>query len=101
MASVRPEAGHDAQGIARGFGLGLLAACDSLIHYVLSDMELTYKKRHSVLANRNRPDIARVRKACRHQQLGFDPARLVFIDESNAKTNITCLRGRTLRGKRL
>ena len=43
------------------------------IHYLLSDMGLTYKKRHSVLANRNRPDIARVCKACRHKQLGLTP----------------------------
>jgi hypothetical protein len=37
----------------------------------------------------------------RRRQLGFDPARLVFSDESNAKTNMTRLRGRALRGKRL
>ena len=52
-------------------------------------------------SEQDRPDIARARKAWRRQQLGFDPARLVFIDESNAKTNMTRLRGRTLRGKRL
>ena len=34
-------------------------------------------------------------------QLGFDPARLVFIDESGAKTNMTRLRGRALRGERV
>lgn len=31
----------------------------------------------------------------------MDPARLVFIDESAAKTNLTRLRGRALRGERL
>ncbi|NKB23388.1 MAG: hypothetical protein GKR87_03190 [Kiritimatiellae bacterium] len=31
----------------------------------------------------------------------LDPSRLVFIDESGAKTNMTCLRGRALGGNRL
>ncbi len=31
----------------------------------------------------------------------LDPSRLVFIDESGAKTNMTCLRGRVLGGYRL
>ena len=35
------------------------------------------------------------------KQLGLDPARLVFIDETWAKTNMTRLRGRALRGERL
>lgn len=34
-------------------------------------------------------------------QLGLDPARLVFIDETWASTNMTRLRGRSLRGTRL
>jgi hypothetical protein len=71
------------------------------IHYVLSEMGLTYKKRCSRASEQDRPDIARARKASRRRQLGFDSAKLVFIDESNAKTNMTRLRGRTLRGKRL
>jgi len=35
------------------------------------------------------------------KQLGLDPARLVFIDETWAKTNMTRLRGRALLGERL
>jgi transposase len=35
------------------------------------------------------------------KQLGLNPAKLVFIDETWAKTNMTRLRGRALRGKRL
>jgi transposase len=34
-------------------------------------------------------------------QLGLDTAKLVFIDETWAKTNMTRLRGRALRGERL
>ena len=37
----------------------------------------------------------------RRRQGGLDPARLVFIDESSAKTNMTRLRGRAQRGKRV
>jgi len=35
------------------------------------------------------------------KQLGLDPAKLVFIDETWAKTNMTRLRGRAPRGERL
>ena len=35
------------------------------------------------------------------KQLGLDPARLIFIDETWAKTNMTHLRGRSVRGRRL
>jgi transposase len=37
----------------------------------------------------------------KRRQGGIDPSRLVFIDESAAKTNMTRLRGRCLRGQRL
>jgi hypothetical protein len=33
-------------------------------------------------------------------QVGLDPAKLAFIDETWAKTNMTRLRGRALRGER-
>ncbi len=35
------------------------------------------------------------------RQLGLDPTKLIFIDETWAKTNMTRLRGRCLRGQRL
>jgi transposase len=35
------------------------------------------------------------------KQLGLDPAKLIFIDETWAKTNMTRLRGRSPRGERL
>jgi hypothetical protein len=34
-------------------------------------------------------------------RLGLDPARLVFVDETWAKTNMTRLRGRAPAGERL
>lgn len=45
--------------------------------------------------------MARARRWWRREQVGFDPARLVFLDESAAKTNMTRLRGRAPRGQRL
>ena len=45
--------------------------------------------------------LARARRAWRRRQLGFDPARLIFLDESGAKTNLTRLRGRAPRGERV
>ena len=41
------------------------------------------------------------REGWRRWQPGLDPAKLVFIDESGAKTNMTRLRGRAPRGERL
>lgn len=52
-------------------------------------------------AEQDRPDVAQQRAAWRVKQLGLDPARLVFIDETWAKTNMTRLRGRAPRGERL
>lgn len=45
--------------------------------------------------------MAEKRAAWRVKQLGLDPQRLVFIDETWATTNMTRLRGRSLRGQRL
>jgi transposase len=45
--------------------------------------------------------VAERRAAWRVQQLGLNPERLVFLDETWAKTNLTRPRGRSLRGTRL
>ena len=45
--------------------------------------------------------MARARRRWQRRQGGFDPAKLVFIDESSAKTNLTRLRGRAPKGERL
>lgn len=52
-------------------------------------------------AEQDRPDIALRRAQWRISQAGLDPQRLVFIDETWAKTNMTRPRGRSLRGTRL
>jgi transposase len=49
----------------------------------------------------DRPDVARRRARWKAYQGRLDPARLVFIDETWAKTNMTRLRGWAPRGNRL
>jgi transposase len=52
-------------------------------------------------AEQDRPDVAQRRAEWLLWQVGIDPRRLIFIDETWAKTNMTRLRGRCLRGRRL
>jgi transposase len=52
-------------------------------------------------AEQDRPDVAAARAWWRVQQAGLDPNRLVFIDETWAKTNMIRPRGRSLQGTRL
>jgi transposase len=49
----------------------------------------------------DRPDVARKRTRWKVHQGRFDPARLVFIDETWAKTNMTRLRGWAPCGRKL
>jgi transposase len=52
-------------------------------------------------AEQDRPDVAQRRADWVLARAGFDPRRLIFIDETWAKTNMTRLRGRAPRGERL
>jgi len=52
-------------------------------------------------AEQDRPDVAQRREDWRAEQPGLDPVRLIFIDETWAKTNMTRLRGRAPIGERL
>jgi transposase len=54
-----------------------------------------------IASEQNRPDIARRRRQWRERQARVDPVRLVFIDETWTKTNMTPLRGWCTRGARL
>lgn len=61
---------------------------------------ITFKK--SLHASEQaRPDVARRRARWKTYQGRFDAKRLVFIDETWAKTNMTRRHGRCLRGRRL
>lgn len=52
-------------------------------------------------AEQDRPDVAERRTRWRLLQVGLDPEKLIFIDETWAKTNMTRLRGRAPIGARL
>ncbi len=59
------------------------------------------QKKSAQAAEQNRPDILEQREAWFEGQLDLDPARLVFIDETGASTNMARLRGRAPKGERL
>src|ERR1700751_29409 len=52
-------------------------------------------------AEQERADVARARRRWMREQGMFDPARLVFLDETATSTNMVRLRGRCPRGQRL
>jgi transposase len=52
-------------------------------------------------SEQDRPDVAAARQRWRELQGTLDPSRLVFIDETWAKTNMTRTHGRCRRGLRL
>ena len=59
------------------------------------------EKKTAHAAEQDRPDVLRRREAWFEGQLDLDPARLVFIDETWASTNMARTRGRAPRGQRL
>src|SRR5438034_7074057 len=52
-------------------------------------------------AEQERADVARARRRWMRERGMFDPARLVFIDETAANTKMVRLNGRCRRGERL
>src|SRR5580700_7389743 len=52
-------------------------------------------------SEQDRPDVARRRARWKQHQGRLDPRRLVFIDETWAKTNMTRRHGRCAKGQRL
>jgi transposase len=62
---------------------------------------ITRKKKSLRAAEQQRKDVARARRKWVREQGLLDPARLVFIDETGANTNMVRLYGRGLRGVRL
>lgn len=52
-------------------------------------------------SEQDRPDVAKARRKWELQQAGLDPDRLVFLDETWTKTNMTRPRGRSPCGTRL
>jgi transposase len=59
------------------------------------------KKKSIRAAEQDRPDVIAQREAWRQNSCGLDPHRLVFLDESGAKTNMIRLYGRSFDGERV
>jgi transposase len=61
----------------------------------------THLKKALRAAEQERADVARTRRRWMREQGMFDPARLVFIDETSANTKMVRLYGRCAHGERL
>ena len=59
------------------------------------------KKKTLIASEQDRPDVVEQRAAWRASQESIDPAKVVFIDETWAKTNMTRTYGRSELGTRL
>jgi transposase len=64
-------------------------------------MSTSASKKTLFASEQDRADVARRRAQWKKYQDRLDPARLVFIDETWAKTNMTRLRGWAPRGRKL
>ena len=64
-------------------------------------MPASASKKTLFATEQDRADVARRRARWKKYQNRFDPRRLVFIDETWAKTNMTRLRGWAPRGRKL
>jgi FkbM family methyltransferase len=78
---------------------GIAISCQS-INDMLHVLGYRYKK-NAHAAEQERTDVARKRHHWRNWQHWLRPERLVFIDETGARTNLARLRGRSLKGQRL
>ena len=64
-------------------------------------MKVSVSKKSLHASEQDRPDVARRRMRWKKYQGRLDPRRLVFIDETWAKTNMTRRHGRCRKGERL
>jgi transposase len=78
-----------------------VSASTGLMWKTLAALDLTFKKKSLRAAEQDRPDVAKARKEWRDKQPSLTPSKLVFIDETWTRTNMTRRYGRAPRGKRL
>ena len=88
------ELRHLLAGRGLGFGYGT-------IQRFLVRHRMTRKRKTGHASEQDRADVLERRQAWRAGQADLEPARLVFIDETWAKTNMTRTYGRAPRGRRL
>jgi len=80
-------------------GRGVKVSYGALWSFVARE-GLSFKKSLHA-SEQDRPDVARRRERWKRHQRLLDPRRLIFIDETWAKTNMTRTHGRSPRGRRL
>ncbi|MDG3005487.1 IS630 family transposase [Paludisphaera sp. Pla2] len=96
-ASAREAPGATLEEHRRRFGLDLGI---STLWRAFHALGLTYKKVLKA-AEQDRPDVPEARRRWREAMPGLDSARLVFVDETWASTDMTRTRGRAPSGVRL
>ena len=80
----------------RGFDFGY-----GTIQRFLIRLRMTHRKKTGYASDQDRPDVLERQQAWRESQTSLDPDRLVFIDETWAKTDMARTHGRALKGRRL
>jgi transposase len=75
--------------------------CLGTICAACRELEQSRKKKTLIASEQDRPDVVEQRTAWRASQELIDPAKVVFIDETWAKTNMTRTYGRSEIGTRL
>ena len=78
-----------------------VSASLGLMHKTLARLGLTLKKKSGRAEEQDRPDVAEQRADWRAKQGEMRPARLVFVDETGAATNMARRYSRSPRGRRL
>ena len=79
---------------------GTRASRDAVWRFLAKERQ-TFKKKSLRAAEQDRPDVAYRRARWRRHQQRVEASRLVFIDETWAKTNMTRTHGRAPCGQRL
>jgi transposase len=67
----------------------------------LKTLGITRKKKTPRVAERDRPEVRKKRRAFRREVTTIEPTRLVFVDETGATTAMTPTYGRAPRGERV
>ena len=78
-----------------------IAGSRSAVWRFFARRNISFKKKTLYAVEQKRADVARARRRWMRDQGMFDPARLVFIDETSTNTAMVRLRGRAPRGERL
>ncbi|MEM6660962.1 MAG: IS630 family transposase [Pseudomonadota bacterium] len=81
-------------------GMGLTFGYGTIQRFLIRH-DMTPQKKTGHAAGQDRPDVLGKRQAWFVAQPDLDPARLIFIDETWAKTNMARTHGRCRRGQRL